>query len=202
MDLSVKTYLNNPCGTLSIPYWKAKNLVIPDSIVILHHTQFQNQFNEYQSFFRLLHPLNEAFFPSCEIKTISALEDVLPLLNVCFEKEDINLSISDLIKMQEHPVYNRNLWVGIEENGNLIACGIAEFDVEINEGIIEWLCVLPNYQRKGIGRKIVNELCYRLKEFGATFVTVSGRIGNTSNPESFYRSCGFLGSDVWYICEK
>lgn len=202
MDISLKTYLHNPCGSLSIPYWKAKNIIIPDSIVILHHTHFHQQFKEYQRFFRLIHPLTELFLPSDNIKTVNALEDVLSLLNICFEKEDINLSINDLIQMQSHPVYNKNLWVGIEENGKLIACGIAEFDEEINEGIIEWLCVLPEYQRKGIGRKIVNELCYRLKELGATFVTVSGRIGNTSNPELFYRSCGFIGSDIWYICKK
>lgn len=202
MNISVKEYLNNPCGALSIPYWKAKNIIIPDSLVILHHTQFHYQYKEYQRFFRLLNPLKEEFLSSNNIKTINDLEDALSLLNLCFEKEDINLSIHDLMQMKKLSVYNENLWVGIEKNGKLIACGIADFDEEIKEGIIEWLCVLPDYQRKGIGRKIVHELCNRLKGLGASFVTVSGRIGNTSNPEFFYRSCGFIGSDVWYICKK
>lgn len=25
--ITLTEYLNNPCGTLSIPYWKAKNMV-------------------------------------------------------------------------------------------------------------------------------------------------------------------------------
>ena len=34
--MDVKEYLQNPCGTLSIPYWKAKTLAIPDSMRIIH----------------------------------------------------------------------------------------------------------------------------------------------------------------------
>lgn len=27
--ITLTEYLNNPCGTLSIPYWEAKNITIP-----------------------------------------------------------------------------------------------------------------------------------------------------------------------------
>ena len=33
--MDVKEYLQNPCGTLSIPYWKAKTLAIPDSFIVV-----------------------------------------------------------------------------------------------------------------------------------------------------------------------
>ena len=202
MNLTIKEYLDNPCGTLSIPYWKTKNFTIPETIAILHQSEFRGQYQKYQKFFRLINNLNNTISKFNSIKSIHITEDLLQLINICFEKENITLSIEDLYKMQKNPVYNKNLWVGIEENKKLIACGIAEFDQEIGEGSLEWVCVHPEYQRNGLGKKIVNELCYRLKELGACFVTVSGRIGNTSNPECFYRSCGFTGSDIWYICNK
>jgi hypothetical protein len=46
---------------------------------------------------------------------------------------------------------------------------------------------------------IVNELIYRLSKI-ADFITVSGRVDNNSNPFRLYKSCGFVGNDIWYIC--
>ena len=34
--LNLDAYLKNPCGTLSIPYWKNKNIVIPTNMRIVH----------------------------------------------------------------------------------------------------------------------------------------------------------------------
>ncbi|MDE7106413.1 MAG: GNAT family N-acetyltransferase, partial [Anaeroplasmataceae bacterium] len=136
------------------------------------------------------------------IETLSIKEDLLHLLNACFKKENIELSLEDLYSMQSHPTYHERLWVGIRVEGNLIGCGIAEYDQECREGILEWICVLPQAQRKGYGSRIISCLLHRLKELGALFVTVSGRVDNISNPEKFYRSCGFKGSDIWYICNK
>ena len=50
-------YLLNPCGTLSIPYWKYQTIAIPSNIKIIHRRHFNNQFNKFQRFFRLLHKL-------------------------------------------------------------------------------------------------------------------------------------------------
>jgi len=37
----------------------------------------------------------------------------------------------------------------------------------------------------------------------AAFVTVSGEMDNTSQPEKLYRKCGFSGNDIWHImCKK
>ena len=38
--ITLTEYLNNPCGTLSIPYWKAKNITIPLDMKILHDKDF------------------------------------------------------------------------------------------------------------------------------------------------------------------
>ena len=41
--ITLTEYLNNPCGTLSIPYWKAKNIVIPLDMKILHDRDFSDE---------------------------------------------------------------------------------------------------------------------------------------------------------------
>ena len=35
-------YLLNPCGTLSIPYWKYRTIAIPSNIKIIHRRHFNN----------------------------------------------------------------------------------------------------------------------------------------------------------------
>ncbi len=51
------------------------------------------------------------------------------------------------------------------------ATGIAEFDVRIGEGILEWIQVSPEYRNRGLGAFVVNELLYRMQG-KAGFVTV------------------------------
>ena len=83
----------------------------------------------------------------------------------------------------------------------MAASGIAEFDEVCREGIIEWVQVLPAYRGRGLGKKIVDVLLNRLKSIGASFVTVSGNLDNTSKPLELYRKCGFTGDDICYICQ-
>ena len=82
----------------------------------------------------------------------------------------------------------------------MIASGIAEYDENCREGILEWIQVLPEYRGKGLGKKIVSVLLNNLKKCGADFVTVSGNLDNVSAPLQLYKKCGFEGDDVWYIC--
>ncbi len=101
-----------------------------------------------------------------------------------------------------NPTFNKSLWVKIVKNNKIVASGIAEYDLELNERIIEWVQVLPAYRRKGYGKDIVNYQLSQLKELGASFVTVSGSLENKTNSEKLYRKCGFVGDDVWYTCQK
>ena len=34
--LLLQEYVNDPCGTLSVPYWKSKELVVPENMKIIH----------------------------------------------------------------------------------------------------------------------------------------------------------------------
>ena len=33
---ALQSYLNDPCGTASLPYWKQKGIVVPDNMRIVH----------------------------------------------------------------------------------------------------------------------------------------------------------------------
>lgn len=198
-------YLANPCGTLSIPYWKHKVINIPINIAIVHYLEFENQFDKYQRYFRLMHNLDNIDTSISETEMIDFTLDktrLINMINICYNGQNISVNEKDVIKWLNHPTYNKKLWQKIEKDGLIIASGIAEYDKEINEGIIEWVQVLPDYQNKGYGKAIVNSLLVELKNLGAKFVTVSGNIDNKTNPEKLYRSCGFNGNDIWYICQK
>jgi GNAT superfamily N-acetyltransferase len=100
----------------------------------------------------------------------------------------------------EHPVFDQDLWVWIvETQTNLpVALGIAEMDRDIAEGSLEWIQVLPAHRGRGLGKALVNELLFRLQD-RAAFTTVAGEVDNRSDPEALYRSCGFTGSDLWWV---
>ena len=200
--MTKEMYLNNPCGMLSIPYWKFKDMSIPNSIDILHQNEFHSQYKDYQRYFRLIHHLKNINPITLQVQTLEITKDLVSLMNICFKDEHIVLSLRDLYALQEHSTYRKDLWMGIEVKDKLIGCAIAEYDLECREGSIEWICVLPEYQRRGYGSKLIFALLYKLKELGADFVTVSGRLDNGSQPEKLYRFCGFTGSDIWYICKK
>lgn len=58
--VSLQDYLADPCGTLSIPYWKAKRISVPPGMDIVHHSRFCPQMAQgrsHSSFFRLIHRL-------------------------------------------------------------------------------------------------------------------------------------------------
>lgn len=47
--ISLEDYLKDPCGNLSIPYWKHKTSVIPNNLKIVHNRDFSsNLLAEYE----------------------------------------------------------------------------------------------------------------------------------------------------------
>jgi GNAT superfamily N-acetyltransferase len=202
--MNLDDYLKNPCGTLSIPYWKTKKLQILSNIEIFHRNCFEDgkNYDHVDIYFRLINDL--AVLPENNdlVKTINVendINDLVNLINLSYQAEHIKVTQDDINRWMKHPVYDHTLWVKINIDNHMIASGIAEFDKETKEGIIEWVQVHPNFQRKGYGKMIVNELVYRLSKM-AKFITVSGNMNNLTQPEKLYRSCGFSGDDVWYIC--
>lgn len=207
--ITLTEYLNNPCGTLSIPYWKAKNITIPPDMRILHDRDFSSDIlSEYtdEKYFRLYHSLKEIpeiATDDFEITTATRrnIKTIVQIINDSYT--DISVS-AELIKSYiKTPVYNENLWIMVKEKatGKYVGCGIADFDIEAKELILEWIQVLPQYRGKKIGQFIVTELLFRMKDI-ADFATVSGKVDNLTNPEALYRKCGFAGNDVWHILHK
>ena len=207
--ITLTEYLNNPCGTLSIPYWKAKNIVIPPDMKILHDKDFREDIlSDYtdEKYFRLYHNLkgipkitNDDF----EITTATRkdIKSIVQIINDSYTDISVN---KNLIKSYtQTPVFNEALWIMVKEKatGIYVGCGIADFDTETKELILEWIQVLPQYRGKKIGQLIVTELLFRMIDV-ADFATVSGKVDNVTKPEILYRKCGFTGNDVWHILHK
>lgn len=207
--ITLTEYLNNPCGTISIPYWKAKTITIPPDMRILHDSAFSSDILSVctdEKFFRLYHSLKdipEFVTDDFEIAT-AARKDIKTIVKIINDSyTDISVN-KELIKSYTNtPVYNENLWIMVKEKatGKFVGCGLADYDAEAKELILEWIQVLPEYRGKKIGQLIVTELLYRMKDV-ANFATVSGKVDNKTNPEALYRKCGFVGNDVWHILHK
>lgn len=139
------TYLKNPCGESSLPYWKAKQVVIPDGMKIVHQNQFEKdaytQFVD-EPYFRLKHDLKNVSAPQlpqgyslCD----ASVRDFAEHINACYR--GIQISEAELQSYTTRPVYVPSLWLAVRNNqtGEIAATGIAELDGECREGILEWI---------------------------------------------------------------
>ena len=187
--ISSENYRADPCAVLSIPYWKNKNITLPNNMKIVHDTKFSAAYlEEYtdEIYFRLYHALEnipEIVLEDYEIVTATQ-NDMMAFVDI------INRSYTEL-------------WIGVRDTktGKFVGCGIADYDREMKELILEWIQVVPQYRGLKIGQLIVCELLARKKDI-AEFATVSGKVNNMTDPEKLYRKCGFTGSDVWHILRK
>ena len=115
--ITLTEYLNNPCGTLSIPYWKAKSITIPPNMIILHDNDFSSDvLSEYtdEKYFRLYHSLKEMpkiITDDFEIATATQkdIKAIVQIINDSYTDISVN---PELIKSYtQTPVYNKNLWI-------------------------------------------------------------------------------------------
>lgn len=181
-------------------------------VALVHETQLnsdlKDKFSIIKPYFRLVHKFRDIvdtkipsgyYIKDVDINT--ELHIVSDLICNCYE--DIKPNTEEVLKWTGHPVFKKDLWIWIIDKNTEkpAALGIAEFDMNIKEGSLEWIQVLPDYQGKGLGKVLVIELLNRLKSH-AGFVTVSGEVDNKTNPQKLYRSCGFYGDDVWYVLRK
>ncbi len=205
--VSKKQYLENPCGTLSVPYWKANCTTVPDHMKILHHREFYPELlDKYfdEPYFRLQHHLQEVdsvSMPDGYSLYKATIPEFAEHINKCYK--DVCLSVSELQSYIARRVYCPELWLAVKDinTGEIVATGIAELDEEIGEGVLEWIQVSKNYRRCGLGRYMVLDLLRRMKNT-ARFVTVSGQCCSPDKPEELYRKCGFIGNDVWHILRE
>ena len=205
----LKAYKANPCGTLSIPYWKNKSIEIPQNMRIVHEKDFsKSEYREYKDepYFRLFHPLEEIQTVECDdIAIITAKQEDIPRLVDVINQSytDLSVTYEQLMGYTQTEVYHPELWIVAvnKADSSVVGCGIADVDRELKEGILEWIQVIPAYRGKKIGQLIVNELLKRMSGI-ADFATVSGKVNNQTSPEMLYRKCGFVGDDVWHILMK
>jgi ribosomal protein S18 acetylase RimI-like enzyme len=88
-----------------------------------------------------------------------------------------------------------NFWAGVrDENDKLIAFGYV-CGMGLEHGYMEDIIVHPEYQKQGIGVKLVKELLRESERFGLGIITVSYGPHNTN----FYKRCGFTpgSGGVW-----
>jgi len=200
-------YLQSPCRSASIPYWKANLIAVPDDMQIVHDADFDDKLlKEYDDvpYFRLMHTLERLEKPILlENFTLRKAADAVLAahINACYGAECVDLQ--EIKNWRQRKVYSEDLWLTVydERTGRIAASGIAEIDREIGEGVLEWIQVEPSYRKRGLGRFIVQKLLWRMQKH-ARFATVSGKCRDASNPEKLYRSCGFVGNDVWHVLRK
>ncbi len=205
--ITKKQYLENPCRTASLPYWKAVRISMPDNMKVLHNSEFNTELlKRYidEPYFRLRHHMlgvKPVLLPEgyslCEASAL----DFVDHINSCYE--DIGITMSEIQRYFTREQYSSELWLAVKEDckGKIVATGIAEMDREIGEGVLEWIQVSKDYRRCGLGSYLVFELLWRMRK-EASFVTVSGKCKDPNHPEDLYRKCGFCGNDVWHILRE
>ena len=203
ISLTKESYLKDPCGASSLPFWKSEQIKIPANISIFREEDFdvaacpghdEPYFKVISTFSQIPHPT----LSDGHILTDVVIEELVQHINECYAEEGV--SVDELKAYTERPVFDPSLWIAIRdrESGRIVASGIGEFDSRIGEGILEWIQVSPDHRRQGLGQIVVCELLNRLSG-KADFVTVSGRVNNSSDPFSLYKSCGFGEPVIWHI---
>lgn len=202
-----EVYSANPCKASSLPFWKTNQINIPENMKIVLEEDLQSiDIWEYsdERYFKLVHHMDAVERPMLDSRyelVCCEVSEYAEHIAACYD--DIGISGEELASYQMHVVYDKDLWIAVKECGQnaIIASGIAEVDADVKEGILEWIQVSRGYRGRGLGRFVVNELLWRMKD-KADFVTVSGKVENDTKPELLYRSCGFVGDTVWHILRE
>ena len=200
-------YLANPCKASSLPFWKTNLIYIPDNMkIVLKEDMMGIDAQDYvdERYFKLIHQMNDIKKPVLDNKyelVCCEVSEYAKHIAACYS--DVGISSEELVGYQTHAVYDCDLWIAVKERGRneIIASGIAELDTDIREGILEWIQVSPEYRGKGLGKFVVRELLWRMKD-KAEFVTVSGKVDNPTNPRELYMACGFFGEEIWHVMRK
>lgn len=204
--IKTEQYLAAPCSTSSIPLWKTRQMTIPEGMRILHNEEFDPEIlDDYvdEPYFRLLHRLDDLQKPTVPegfVLSKATFRETAAHISLCY---GMDITEQEIHSYTDRPVYHPELWVVLRDtrSGEIAASGIAEFDYEIGEGVLEWIQVSPKYRGRGLGKSIVLTLLTRMKGI-ARFASVSGQCRNPTNPEALYRSCGFTGNDIWHILRR
>lgn len=122
--ITLTEYLNNPCGTLSIPYWKAKNIAIPPDMQILHDKDFSaDTLSDYtdEKYFRIYHNLKDIskiIANDFEITTATRkdIKAIVQIINESYTDISVN---KELIKSYTKTMQTCGLWLKKKQRANL-----------------------------------------------------------------------------------
>ncbi|MDE6469960.1 MAG: hypothetical protein K2L19_02940, partial [Eubacterium sp.] len=152
--MRLNEYLEGPCSKSSIPYWKSKTMKVPENMRIVHNDDFNDKFlDEYydECYFRLIHYLNsidDKIVGGFSVKTaeLTDIPIIVEIINNCYS--DLSVSYEQILSYTKTRVYDEKLWILVYEieTNHVVGCGIADFDSEVKEGILEWIQVLPEYR--------------------------------------------------------
>jgi predicted N-acetyltransferase YhbS len=85
---------------------------------------------------------------------------------------------------------NKDLSILAEDEGEILGTALGSYDGR--RGYLQKVVISKKTRRQGIGKRIVQEVCQRLKKAGAVFIPIS--VDKTLIP--FYESCGFIQQDA------
>ncbi len=208
--ISISEYLQDPCGKMAIPYWKYIKSMVNSNIIMVHDKVANSEnikLRKSDKVLRLVHNLEYledieiSGFYLREVDTKTELDLVVSIINSCYD--DVAVDKEEIIQFTKEPVFHKCLWQFVVDKvtDQPIALGIGDFHFALMEGSLEWIQVLPEYRNIGIGRMLVMELLKKLDQKG-NFATVSFDARPNSIPEKLYRSCGFIGDDLYHIGYK
>ena len=211
MNYTKEDYINNPGGTSSLPYWKSISIELPENLIILHNSDKDDidkyiNLYDYDIFFKLVHDyknmaeysLKEPYY----FKSFNKHKDI-PMVKYIINNsyEYIHVEEKDILNWTKEESYDEDLWVFIMKDNKPIGLCLGNFDINTGECSLEWMQILPEYRRKGLGFSLIMEILNRSNK-KADFATVSGDFNNEYNPKGLYKKCGFKGKDLWYVIDK
>lgn len=213
-ELTSEKYIASPTTAASLAFWKEESFIVPEDMLIVGEEEYRlalesdkNAFAGFtdEPYFKLVFRMSGKRIKKPELPRGYALYDgsmkeFSEHIRLCYGGGPDE---AELESYKQHPTHDPSLWLMLadEKTGAIAASGIAEVDARIGEGILEWIQVSPAARRRGLGRFIVSELLWRMRD-KADFVTVSGMLNDDSNPLVLYKSCGFSGMAVWHILRR
>ena len=130
----IEEYKENPCGVLSIPYWKNKRIRIPENMCVVHDTKYvEENYRDYhdEPYFRLYHDLvGVKPFALDGLSIVTAKYDDIPLLVDVINQSytDLSVTTEQIIGYTQTEVFCPELWIAAVDNttSRIVGCGIAD----------------------------------------------------------------------------